>query len=572
MPQPINNGDLDAMAAQIYGGVGNVPQGNAAVIKQPIAVATPPQDDFLQLINARANGADVAPQTQTAPVQDDDFLNMINSRAAGKDVTPQPTPQQPVASAEQPSMFERMMQPYVNLGAGLVKGTGDVVNTGIQGIGWAQDKLLGTNSRAAIDAAVKGTENEFNADYGNSDIAGIGRVAGNIMATTLVPEARLSQGATLAGRMLNAAGSGAKFNVMTASNSDNSLGMQAAMGAAGGAAAQPIGEVIGKGLKLIGQRAGLLPKNAKTVSGITSDDIRAQASALYQTAEAKGGSLSTDFANKFINKAESILPADAKAAQMKIYAPLREAIDDIKVFKDEPMSLERAQLLDEALGNYVDKFTENGRVSKEGQKILNIQSDFRDMIEKAAPDDIIGGKEGFDALKQGRQAWSQALRLRDVERIVQRAELMDNPVTGIKTGFRTLLNNPQRLRGFTQEEQAAMRAAAQTGVVSDALRVAGSRLGAIIAASSGGGIAAGGAAHVLSSVSRKTADALQTSKAQKLADLIANRGQVAPEPMIPVAEYMAQQRARQMAELLKKQGVSPIVAISTGKAYTEGNK
>lgn len=85
------------------------------------------------------------------------------------------------------------------------------------------------------------------------------------------------------------------------------------------------------------------------------------------------------------------------------------------------------------------------------------------------------------------------------------------------------------MRGYTKTEQAFIKKAAKTGLVTDALNVFGSRLGAPIAGAAGfatmgplGGAVSALASHAASSAARKGAQAIQTGKANAVADLIAN--------------------------------------------------
>ena len=204
------------------------------------------------------------------------------------------------------------------------------------------------------------------------------------------------------------------------------------------------------------------------------------------------------------------------------------------------MTLDSAQELDELLGEAIDGFTEMGRVTKQGKKLLDIQSKLRDMINQADDSLIIGGKEGFDALKQGRKLWATSRKLSDIERIVQRAEQMDQPATGIKSGFRTLLNNPNRIKGFTNAEKAAIRKAADTGGATDLLRTLGSRLVSI-----GSFVKGGSAAGVLvdtaaSNASRGLAERVQFDKAKRVAEIVANQGnKISNVPSLPNAPNAA---------------------------------
>ena len=155
---------------------------------------------------------------------------------------------------------------------------------------------------------------------------------------------------------------------------------------------------------------------------------------------------------------------------------------------------------------------------------MEIQNKFRAGIETADKSLISGGKEGFDALKEGRRLWSASRKLNDVERILARAELTDNPAVTIKAGFRNIVTNPGKVRGYTKQEVDLMRKAAKTGIVSDLLRITlGSRLIPIITAASGGGLGSSAIAAGASMAARGGAERIAVKKAADVAREISKR-------------------------------------------------
>ena len=269
---------------------------------------------------------------------------------------------------------------------------------------------------------------------------------------------------------------------------------------------------------------------AKGSQRLSAEDIRAQAGQAYQKADQIGGVLKPEFTDNFLNKARSLVLSDDELINsMKSNKPLADAFDDLNVFQGQPLSLQRAQALDEQLGNMIDAQTELGKVNKIGKKLLDVQREFRNGIENATEAEIVGTKEGFEALKEGRKLWSKSIKLNDIERILQKADAADNKATVIKNGFASLQNKAGGLNGYTSEEKKAIAIAAKTGLTTDILKVLGSRLGPIGAGIVGtagagpiGGLAAGAASYGTSAAARKAAEAIQLGKANRVADLIAN--------------------------------------------------
>lgn len=277
---------------------------------------------------------------------------------------------------------------------------------------------------------------------------------------------------------------------------------------------------------------------AKIAPQATSEDIRQLASQAYQTAGQQGGILTPQFTNKFIAESGKSAPQTQAGKLLAGDSDVAKIVDRIKGLKDRPLNLDEAQEIDEFLGDAIDGFTEMGRVTKQGKKLLDIQTSFRRMIDDAQPGDLQGGAQGFQSLKDARRLWAAAARMRDVERIITRAEQMDVPATGIRTGFRTLYNNPNRMRGFNKEEAALIKKAAETGKATDLLRTFGSRLIAIGGLMSGNPASAA-AATAASTASRSAAGRLQLNRAQKIINKIAEDATVSkvPPPAAPAIQW-----------------------------------
>jgi hypothetical protein len=261
------------------------------------------------------------------------------------------------------------------------------------------------------------------------------------------------------------------------------------------------------------------------------------ASGYYQKADAVGGVLTPEFANRFVDEAEQIAPQTNEGKIVLGNSPVTNLIDRIQGLRDQPISLQGAQEIDEGLGNLISNEFGPAGLSKEGKNLFDLQTTFRDMIMHAGPEDIEGGTEGFQALQQGRSVWAQAMKMGDLQRIMDRAALTDNPATGIKSGLRVLLSNPDRARGYSPQEIAALRSAADRGVLGGALHVFGSRLipvGAGIAGEAAGGLAgaivAGTVGHMGSTMMRNAATALQS---RRLGNALSVLGQGVPEPVLP---------------------------------------
>lgn len=278
------------------------------------------------------------------------------------------------------------------------------------------------------------------------------------------------------------------------------------------------GKAVSKGVNKAGKRIVRPPEIIPS-----ADELRAAASGKYKLAVEKGGILKPQFADKFVSEIEKLTPQTEIGKIVGGDSPFTQAVEKISMIRNKPITLEAAQEFDELLGDMIDGFTDRttGKLDKQGRKLYDVQSRFRNMIEKADESMIEGGRDGFEALKEGRRLWSTSRKMADIQRIITRAEMTDNPATALKTGFRTLYNNPNRIKGYTMKERELIRKAATSSAAVDLLRTTlGSRLVPIIAGSTGnlGGAVAGQAANM---AARGAAERVQLNKANMIGKEIA---------------------------------------------------
>ncbi|MCF0075437.1 hypothetical protein LZD49_33470 [Dyadobacter sp. CY261] len=298
-----------------------------------------------------------------------------------------------------------------------------------------------------------------------------------------------------------------------------------------------LGGVVGAAVPAVGAAAGSL----KSKPSITSDMIKAKSSEAYKLADDVGGILTPNFTNKFTQSLSDILPKDEIGIALAKNNPSTKIISELnQIIQDKPLTLQNLQAIDEFLGNKVDDLMDAGRLTKEGRKVLDIQDTLRNLVDSADETMIAGGKEGFESLKEGRRLWSAQAKLRDIEKIIARAEMTDNPATAIKTGFRNLALNEKRMRGFTPEQRKAINKAADSGIITDTLRTLGSRLIPVIAGASGGGLGAAALAQAGSMASRGAATKMQVGKAAKVARMIADDTGISIEDIMKLPPAEAQ--------------------------------
>lgn len=275
---------------------------------------------------------------------------------------------------------------------------------------------------------------------------------------------------------------------------------------------------------------GLPSRTGGETPQLSAQDVRSDASQLYKTAQEAGGVLSPETTNKWIDTAKNILPQTEGGKAVLGETAASKLAGRLEVLRDKPLDLQTAQEIDSSLGELASEQVHptTGKLNAQGTKISEIQRSLRDTIENASSEDIAGGKQGFDTWKDARSVWAKSARMAEIEKIINKADGADNPTTILKNGFRTLANNPSRLRGFSEDEMASIKEAAKTGVLGSALKFAGSRLissvvGGIAGAAGGGplGSAAGAiAGGLVGTPARAAAEALQRQRANRVLNTI----------------------------------------------------
>jgi len=125
---------------------------------------------------------------------------------------------------------------------------------------------------------------------------------------------------------------------------------------------------------------GLL-KNWPDIKKMDSEDLRKASSEIYKQAEKKGGILKSEFTNKFLDEVGKTTPQTTAGKILSGDSPITKLHERMQGLKDKAISLAEAQEIDEFLGDTIDSFTENGRLNKQGKKILDVQTTLRSMID-----------------------------------------------------------------------------------------------------------------------------------------------------------------------------------------------
>jgi hypothetical protein len=247
---------------------------------------------------------------------------------------------------------------------------------------------------------------------------------------------------------------------------------------------------------------------------VGADDLAGWSGKAYDAAHAAGGDIAPAIFNASLDKAAAALPKSAQAQAAFGRGATANYVDNLVEFRGKPLSFAAAEELDKGLGSQITQAYRVGD-NTEAARLITAQQGLREAIDTlpAASAEV----------KKAKGLWSASANQRRIETILERAQYMEQPATAIKTGFRQLaMEVAKNPRGWTPKEIIAIQKAAKTGLATDALRIAGSRLVPMFAGASGGpiGAAAGLAA---SAGSRSAAEIMQAARAGKVSKAIMSR-------------------------------------------------
>lgn len=276
----------------------------------------------------------------------------------------------------------------------------------------------------------------------------------------------------------------------------------------------------------------------------TAAEARGIATKWYTEAERRGGMLTPQFVNKFIDYLQNNFPPKTEAGTIFGEGdPITALVQKAQALRDKPMSLRAVQEMDESLSQRISAdYQANKRQTDYGRQLLDMQHTMRNMIDDAKAGDVIGGPGGFDALKNARKAYSQAMKMGDIERMEERANWTNDADGSFKTQAKNLLTGP-RSRGYNTAEREAVTLATDPGKRGMALKALGSKLApwaAGLAASAliphwvpapFAEVAVGLGTHQLGQLARRRLDVARTARIAKAKGVLA--GTVPGPPPTP---------------------------------------
>lgn len=280
---------------------------------------------------------------------------------------------------------------------------------------------------------------------------------------------------TTAGRMAGGAAAGAALGtIYGAGASEGQSAQEVASDAARGAVA---GGIVGAAVPAVGsylwrrqaQRAGARAAREAARRAPGGDDLRAQASALYEAARARGVVVQQDhFAGFASGLGREIAEAGVDDALTPRAAAALRRVRSI-VEREADVSLQDMDQLRRVIGIAAQAPDPNER------RLAGIMLDRLDDYMVSLSDDALraGSADGLGAeLAQARDMWARLRRTERVEEAITRAgDAASGFENGIRVEFRRLLRDGRFMRSLTQPERDLIRAVVRGTPMGNFLRV-----------------------------------------------------------------------------------------------------
>lgn len=311
----------------------------------------------------------------------------------------------------------------------------------------------------------------------------------------------------------------------------------AAVGAAIGGAVPLVFEAGGR---VLNRMANNRATNAAVAAAPNSDDLASAASDLFKSSKSSGVGVKADtfkdFAADLVQKAQaadidSALDGEARAVYVRMVRMAQEGAQN-----PEALSLSRLHNLRQMAQDVVLEAKKN-RTKNFAQAIIDGLDDLIGTMKPSQmyipPNRLGGSNSAGNDLLDGISTWAKAKKVGLIEQAIAKAQNYSSGVeSGLVNQFRTLLNNKNTAKLFTDQERRALQAVVQGTAPVKILRTLGifKGLGGAAIGSSFGpwGAAAGWAAGA---GGKKITEAATMKAAQRA-------GMVAATPNIPNVPYV----------------------------------
>lgn len=288
---------------------------------------------------------------------------------------------------------------------------------------------------------------------------------------------------------LGLVGSGIVGGAITGATTPTEQGTLGARGkeiATQGALGGVTGSIFKVGSSAIGQLTDTLKSAYKGVRGQKISQLdnialnaKQKASQLYEQMRNVDGDLTKDTTQRIVSNLDSTFKTSGKI-NSKLHGDTLSVLKQLtSEAKNQNLTIEGFDQYRQLLSNVVQKNTDiAGHVNADGLKARMLMETLDNSINKIGANDITSKTpEAINLLKEARDEWARYRKFDTINQLFRKAggepdKIIADP-NKIRYVFRNFLNKNKQLKGFTQEEQQAIKNVASSNGVENTLKALG---------------------------------------------------------------------------------------------------
>lgn len=262
------------------------------------------------------------------------------------------------------------------------------------------------------------------------------------------------------------AAGGATYNATTGRDPVTGAEIGAGLGA-GGAAIPAIAKGVGNIAKATGEDLGMIKEgwSARDDAALDAayDSLEVHANQSAANLRKMGVSLKPDVSQALMKHIDEELK-DFGEQHPRLHGSTMEILAEMKQQSPKGMSINSFDNYRKMLRQEANKGGENGKLARE---VMDTMRDAAQQMVNKSPEGE--GKQALKELYNYVDNWSKAQRFDTLAAVVKNAKGDPNK---IQAGFAALLKNEKKMRGFTDEERAAIKRASENSTPQSLLTLA----------------------------------------------------------------------------------------------------
>jgi len=240
-----------------------------------------------------------------------------------------------------------------------------------------------------------------------------------------------------------------------------------------GTKAEPYARALGGLVGGVGEGLGEgAIANAGKPPAPTLEELHSQANALYDTAKNSGVAIKPEAYDDLANQVKAaVTDAGTHPKLHPKIAGVLESLDDARGTAPSLGDMERLRRIAKGAASSIEP---------DERRVAGVVLDkLDDFVGNLKPDQVASGDaSAANSLGAARDTWSRMRKSETIENAVERAQNAaesnrGNLAAALRSQFKSLANNRKAMRGFSPDEQDAIKALSRTDVLTGSLATAG---------------------------------------------------------------------------------------------------